>query len=264
MIRKALALVLLFSASAFAGGQFKGPSVAILSSTRSVASSAGGFSCVEPTTGAMLAYYKLDDNSGTTAVDSSSGIYTGTLQASPAWATGVCGSALTFTAASSQYVSMANAPIIGDHAIYSVTGWWKTSNTAAQTIYSEGSSSSASPELYFRPNEDVAGGFEWGYRDVSGAGGSFLGAGNLSLADGQWHHFAAVQTSKSAFELYIDGVSRATGSTTVGVMTVDLATIGVLRRTTFNGYMDGSVDGLRIYDIALTAAQVSAIYASGR
>jgi len=95
-----------------------------------------------------------------------------------------------------------------------------------------------------------------------------------AVNDGAWHHLIGVRdaTANNAL-IYVDGALSATVSASAaqfGPMTnvdgdVDLITIGSSVRagmTTYNGYFNGAVDELAIYHSALTAAQVSAIYAA--
>ncbi len=69
-----------------------------------------------------IAYYKLDEGSGTTANDSSGNSYTGTLTNSPVWGTGKYGSGVAMNG-SQQYISVsdnANLRLSGD---FTLSGW---------------------------------------------------------------------------------------------------------------------------------------------
>lgn len=69
----------------------------------------------------LVGWWKLDDGAGTSAVDSSGNSNTGTTHNTPTWTTGMNSGALTFAAASSQYLTAADAPL-------SLAGSWTVSS----------------------------------------------------------------------------------------------------------------------------------------
>jgi hypothetical protein len=95
-----------------------------------------------------------------------------------------------------------------------------------------------------------------------------------SVNDGTWHHLVGVRDATATNALiYVDGALGATVSASAaqfGPMTnvdgdVDLVTLGSSVRpgmTTYSGYLSGAVDEVAIYHTALSAAQISAIYAA--
>jgi hypothetical protein len=83
-----------------------------------------------------------------------------------------------------------------------------------------------------------------------------------TYADGNWHNFTCVinQVTKS-YQCYIDGTlfSSATGISTSGGFSGNGSTwLGV--DVSMTDYFKGSLDSLRVYDAALSQAQVQAIY----
>ena len=100
----------------------------------------------------LVAYWRLDEKTGTTAYDTATGGSTadnGTLTGSPTWATGKIGNALTFASASSQYV---NVPYSTDLNI--------TSNTITIACWAKAASTtwnSANPTFVSRRNDYMFG-----------------------------------------------------------------------------------------------------------
>lgn len=88
------------------------------------------------------------------------------------------------------------------------------------------------------------------------------------INNGQWRRFALVRNAGNTIELYLDGVSQGQGSGAEagGAITTDLRAVGSERRwvqdgygTTDQDYLNGSVDDLRVYGRALSAAEIAAL-----
>ena len=88
---------------------------------------AGGSGCGNPSSTGLVGWWKLDDASSgttpTTAADSSGGGNTGTLTNSPVWTTGQINNALTFVAASSQYVNVPDVASLRIAGSWTVSAW---------------------------------------------------------------------------------------------------------------------------------------------
>ncbi len=89
--------------------------------------------------------------------------------------------------------------------------------------------------------------------------------GNVSVADGQWHHVAAVLAADSSpsvneIKLYVDGLPQiATYSSTQPIDT--LAGQNVQIGSVYNGtsqasFFNGLLDDVRIYNLSLDANQI--------
>src|ERR1700692_4864938 len=109
------------------------PSVVITGNTKlsgnlsiaSITASGGGGTII---TNGLLAWWKYDDGSGSTALDSSGNSETGTLINAPTWISGKISGALTFTTASTQCMDSVN--FADNLATFSVTCWVNYSSTA--------------------------------------------------------------------------------------------------------------------------------------
>lgn len=87
-----------------------------------------------------------------------------------------------------------------------------------------------------------------------------------SVADGQWHHIAAVldagQTDSSQIQLYIDGILDATATTgvcTAQTVPVHLGAWYQYGTSTRTNYLQGSLDDVRIYSRVLTDAEIAVL-----
>jgi concanavalin A-like lectin/glucanase superfamily protein len=99
-------------------------------------------------------------------------------------------------------------------------------------------------------------------RDGSGSGAGL--ESTTVVNDGTFHHVAAKKTS-SALELFVDGVSQGTVSHSLGsTSNSESFRLGDLSdRTTGNNKFAGLLDEVSVYNRALTASEIQAVYAAG-
>ncbi|HOK65172.1 MAG TPA: glycoside hydrolase family 2 TIM barrel-domain containing protein [Anaerohalosphaeraceae bacterium] len=86
-------------------------------------------------------------------------------------------------------------------------------------------------------------------------GGEYQANGTTPVLDGQWHHIAGVYTG-SRIQLYIDGRLEAESSAGPVNTSTDPVYIGSRVNATSTRNWIGNIDDVRIYDIALTEAQI--------
>jgi len=154
------------------------------------------------------------------------------------------------------------APIIGSNPIFSISAWFKTSDTNRCFIYSEGNSTSDTPHLYITVSEGAVGNVCWVYDGNSEYSNGCTSASGYN--DGAWHHAVLVSLNTSHRLLYIDGAvkTEASSSSSVSAITVNQAYIGVLKRINFGDYFNGSIDEVLIFNRSLSAEEIAAIYAN--
>ena len=208
----------------------------------------------------LVGYWKFDDASGTTAVDSSGVGNTGTLVNGPTWTTGKIGSALAFNGLSN-YVSVASKPALNAFPL-TVGVWLKTSTAdGVRGVVTKYNGGVYNGYNVFLNNGNLC---AWYIRDTSnfvydGSGCPFNVPG---YNDNQWHHVVYVVDAAGG-RLYVDGVQKGslgwTGSAGAPT-TTEPVQIG--RYTgAFNGveYFPGLLDDVRIYNTALSASDVLAL-----
>lgn len=209
----------------------------------------------------LVAHWKLDEPSGTSAADSSGNGYTGTYTNSPTLnVAGAFGTskAVTFASASSQYGDVPHNAAFST-ASWTIACWIKpttwTSGAGLDTLLSKSSSS-----FPFAP---------WELRKTTsattveiniGAGGSSATAVGSSLTAGTWAHVAATWDG-TTLRIYNNGSQTATSTATSGSAFTNSANISIGRSTQFGRYFNGTIDDVRIYSRALSAADVAALYA---
>ena len=105
-----------------------------------------------------------------------------------------------------------------------------------------------------------------GMLQVQVGGGSIYGSSVLT--DGAWHHVAAVLDNDGSpnlneIKLYVDGTEEAVPITSIAICTSysDVVKIGVYGTTA--KYFNGLIDDVRIYDRALSEAEIQVLAAMG-
>jgi hypothetical protein len=176
---------------------------------------------------------------------------------SPAFAEGHTGQGVALNG-SSQFLD-ADRPVLNTASDYSAAAWVKLDKAdgSFQTVVSQDGAT----------NSDF-------FLQYSGADQRFAMsfAGVRALAPvkpdgGQWYHLVGVRdTVKGELRLYVDG--QLAGSVSACLPQAAPTGHTVIGRGRFGGnpvdYLDGTVDQVRLYDRALSAAEIASLYASGQ
>ena len=216
-----------------------------------------------------VAWWKLDEASGTTTSDSSGNGNTGTISGA-AWVTGKLGNTLSFDGAD-DYVNVGSGSSIDDINVKTVSAWIKFNS------YGEGSFGRIIDKEYsddegwffYLNNVDVSNSFGY-FHQVAGVGttyGDWAASAN-SLSTGQWYHLAVVYDRTNVNNdpiFYVNGVLKSTTELTAPSATPagdgnQNAYIG--NKLDGTRTFDGLIDDVRIYDRALSASEIQAIHKS--
>jgi len=159
---------------------------------------------------------------------------------------------------SSSYVSIPRS--VSDD--FTVALWVKTTDTAG------GAGAQWWSGKALVDGEMSGGGADWGTSIVNGkfvlgvgaTSGDVTLASSVAINDGAWHHLAATRnTTSGAMEVYVDGVLRGTGTGPTGSRTWPPALrIGALQNGV-GGFLNGTLDDVRLYDRILTASEIAGI-----
>ena len=198
----------------------------------------------------LIGHWKLDDGVGATAVDSAASS-DGTVT-NATWTTGQLGGALELDGSNGS-VSVPSTPTLQLTSALTIAGWVKGdfwgSGTDVDIIARKGD---GDPNNY---QFAIKNGLATMFLDDSNSGGL---SGNTVLNTGQWYHVAATWDG-SEVRIYVDGVLDKTPPDVRG------GTIGTDTRPLYIGgrgtadVLDGIVDDVRIYNRALSAAEVAAL-----
>ena len=202
----------------------------------------------------LVAHWKLDETSGTTAADSSGYGHAGTLVNGPTWVAGQVGGAVQF-AGGSQCIVADNVPVNttgGD--CNTVAFWMKWDGTENQMPFGW----NGLYDLWFNN----------GSFGINTAQSDIYGIASTGLAS-QWVHVAVVfpngVPSAANAKIYINGVQQ-TITQRLGSSVSRTATPGVLISgwgNDGNYKFSGTIDDVRIYNRELSAGEVAALGAVG-
>jgi hypothetical protein len=199
---------------------------------------------------ALASYWKFDDGSGATTVDSSvNATYTGTLQGNTSWTTGQINGALSFDG-TGDYVT---ASPVSTALPVTMCAWFKLGTTGTFNIVSLGDNT-------INNYIDL--------RVTSTRLSTYLKAGGVSTNKdsstvasmvGSWHHGCGVYTA-STIQVYLDGNANLVPVSHALVPTGIIETkIGRLSGSTAYDF-NGDLDEVRIYNRALSADEISKLY----
>jgi hypothetical protein len=155
------------------------------------------------------------------------------------------GQALSF-GGSNDYVSVGNIGVTGD---WTVEFWAKLASTD-KTIYypiglSPASSSSWGSGIFLAYIGD-----KWGVYD-----GVNIVWGSSVISTNTWYNFA-VTKSGTTYTLYLDGEYENTGN----LADIDITNLNIGRRSDEYWYFEGTIDEVRIWNVALSPGQLGFIY----
>lgn len=198
----------------------------------------------------LIAWWKLDETSGTTATDSSNYGNNGTLTNGPLWMSGIKDNAVYFDG-SNDYIEMTDASVwdfgTGD---FTLSAWMKSTNSGWGWVLSRLNDATTGDLWRFGTKSDNTLIFKdtVAWQDVNST---------ASVNDGAWHHVAAVRSSGTV-TLYIDGSSDGSGTADSDFSGTEKLRIG--RWQGGSDFWDGLLDDVRIYNKALSANEVASIF----
>ena len=202
----------------------------------------------------LVAHWALDEGSGTIAYDSA-GDSDGTIYGAN-WTSGQIDGALEFDGLD-DYVSCGTGAALTGTGPFSASAWVQTGTAKGQKIMGQRSETTADGSYGTSILEDGRVQF-WVYN----SGYGFLFQSSVTVNDGLWHHVAVVRTNSTDGEIYVDGSLVGSGTGPVKSLNYVPVWIG---GPGFTGpfCFDGKIDDVRIYDRALSGAEVEQLYQSG-
>ncbi|MEK7952070.1 Calx-beta domain-containing protein [Luteolibacter soli] len=203
----------------------------------------------------LRAWWKLNETSGINADDTTGRVQDGTVTGA-LWTSGITGNALSFDGVDDGVLVGTSAAIIGLGDL-SLTAWVKVDpgsplGTVIQQRDSGGTGQQGNYMLNVNANGTV------NFFIYGGSAYQFDLTTTGAINDGQWHHLAALRSGTSG-KIYIDGVEAAAGSGTTQPLLSRAVAIGYDARDNTKRF-DGLIDDVRIYERALSAAEVDGLH----
>jgi len=204
----------------------------------------------------LVGYWNFNEGTSTVATDFSGNGYNATLVNAPTWVAGKMGSALNFNG-TTQYVQLPNiASRFVNEATFSI--WMKRESNSVPNADSNSAS-------WYLGGVGAGGGSHYPWTENSIYDATFSDTrksiGVHTLDRTQWNHIVITTNgTTNEWKIYQNGRLFYTGVPNTFLMPTapELA-----HSPLYGGYYVGLLDEARIYNRALTAAQVSALYNSG-
>jgi hypothetical protein len=213
----------------------------------------------------LAGYWKLDENTGTSAADASTNGNTGTLTNGPTWTTGQIGSAVNFDGTNDEITTTNNQGTAAHLKTLSLSVWFKTSTASGKKLI--GMEDVQTGTGATNTDRQIWIGTDGKIRFAVYASALKEVVSNATLNDNAWHHAVGVSTGDNGtLFLYIDGALQGTTSVggTIFTYTDSYWRIGGYENSLWtngaDGYFTGQMDEVRIYDRALSADEVANLY----
>ncbi|MDQ0585266.1 LamG-like jellyroll fold domain-containing protein [Streptomyces rishiriensis] len=198
-------------------------------------------------------HWGLDEGTGSTARDAGPGARPLTLREGAGWTPGVSGSALKFDGRQ-QYAETAG-PVLDTSGGYSVSAWVRLDEIPGNYATAVSQDSRATANAFY---------LQYGHGTFAfSTPGEHRAQVAVSAETGRWYHLVGVRDATSnQIRLYVDGKLAATATGGTALPSTGPLTVG---RAHWDGsnvdFWNGAVDEVRAVDRALTAEEVSALYA---
>lgn len=209
------------------------------------------FNPSDPINNGLMAYYPMDGASavGTVLSDVTRNRNTGTIVSAPPVVRGVTGNALSFTAASSQYVDLQAPASLELYSTVSVSAWinYPTSISGPDFVVAKDFSSGTRGYCLGVSGDKV-------YAENNG-GATCIGGTTLKF--NTWYHVGAVFNFSSNISYAFLNGARDSGTTSAGVTANTLAHWNIGRRAYVgaNQYFNGIIDEVRIWNRVLSDSE---------
>jgi hypothetical protein len=209
----------------------------------------------------LHAWWKLDESSGATVLDSSGNARHATLYGGASWvARSGANQMLQLNGTNARFDYLGHSALSGGTS-FSVAAWVKVPVTHAADgvlIQQRGDSPSGYIGQYrvcVKANGKVN--FILYGKDENNANAAFQFniTSTNAIKDGAWHHVACIRDGITG-QVFIDGVQRASGSGTIRWLDPALPVAVGCDIRYYNAYLDASVDDVRIYAEALGSQQL--------
>jgi hypothetical protein len=204
-----------------------------------------------------VGWWKFDDQTGTTAVDSSVNKNNGTLNGGVTWITGQLGGAVQCDG-NNGYVSLPIGSVISKLTSSTFAIWanYSRAGGAWQRIFDFGTGQTVN--MFLTPAQGASNTGNMRFAITTGGAGAESQLNAPSRLATGWHHIAVVfDGSTRAMQLYLDGAVVASGTTTTLPNALGNTTQNWLGQSQYpDAHYQGALDDLRIYDRVLGQAEI--------
>jgi len=211
----------------------------------------GGFNLGSAYAGdpSLVGWWKFDEGSGTTALDSSGSGNHGTLVGNPRWVPGMIGSALEFDG-TEDAVEIPNSDSLSITEAITIAAWTYMAANASGEMAIVSKGVWGANDLPYELTEDSGGVIFWQFYDDAGRDTCSPDSPPVD----EWHHIAATYDG-TIFKCYIDAVLAEEWGY-VGEMPENKRPVTIGRRSGGGTYYQGVLDEVVIYNRALDETEI--------
>jgi hypothetical protein len=207
--------------------------------------------------GGLIAHWRLDANSGTSAADSA-GSHAGTLINGATWTTGKVGNGVRLDGLN-DFITLPSLDIPG--GAMTIAAWINTSsvdNFTDQRFVSKANGSDVTNHFWMLGQATVDGQRRLRFRLKTDGTTTTLVASSGNLPLNTWYHATATYDG-TRMRLYLNGVAVGSIVKTGAISTSTSVPTNIGRNPNGSNYMHGVIDDVRIYNRALTAAEIASV-----
>ena len=213
----------------------------------------------------LVGHWKLDETSGTTAVDSTSNGNDGTmygLDASNDSGSGVIGTSIKLDGNNQTRIAISSAPAIDDLGPFTACVWFNPDTFTNTDSDAEFDILHKRRWVFHLDNVLTTPVLRF---SLSTSSSYVRVEGTTTLSTGQWYHGCVVHYGiGTEADLYLNGIEEGTGenagSGTYGSDVGEELRIGSSNTNIYGGNFPGNVDDIRIYNRTLTANDIASLY----
>ena len=212
-------------------------------------------------TDGLVGWWTMDQSSGTSVKDASGNNNNGTMGGiqNPTWVSGKIYNALAFDNTQYEFVDLGNPAVLQLGSTGTVACWVNTTATDNLPIISKSDFPNGLNGYVVATNYNGGGPGKLVARTANGTSNNTIYS-NSVVGDGAWHHIVFTWDG-SFLNLYFDGNSDVTPTSQTLTPVSNVYNLSFARNSAGNNYnWSGSLDDVRIYNRALSAAEVTALY----
>ncbi|MFC5469585.1 LamG-like jellyroll fold domain-containing protein [Cohnella suwonensis] len=205
--------------------------------------------------GDLVANYLFNETSGTTAADSSGNGKNASLSGGATWVAGHAGNGVSLNG-SNAYASVPTGIVSGLND-FTIATWVKVNASANWSrIFDFGTGTTTN--MFLTPKAGSSGGLRFAI--TTGGSGAEQRLDAPALTTGSWKHVAVTLTGTTG-RLYVDGIQVASNAN----MTLKPSSLGNTNQSYFgksqysDPYLNGILDDFRIYNRALSTAEIAVL-----
>ncbi len=217
---------------------------------------------VAPGNANLVGAWAFDEGAGTAVSDSSGKGNTGVARGGPTWVAGQVGKeALKFDGVD-DFVEVPDKPSLDLKDALTISTWVNLADISVNVFFVAKNPSGTAPDNYpgnyeFR-TEAATGRLQFGHQTAEGTQYVFY-TSTGAAAVGEWQHLAVSLAAGDAVKFYINGIPAGTAAQTqpFGILNDNAVRIGT-RKDNYR-FLKGMMDDVRIYEQALSAAEIAAL-----